>query len=154
VRFRRLKLSGFKSFVEPVDLRIEPGLTGIVGPNGCGKSNLLEAIRWVMGEGSPKSLRGGGMEDAVGAGEFDIQRDAAADAETVGGGKRDPERGAGALKGDGARALGRDFFPVNTLAREEREPAADFLLVLGVNVLRIADVDGHGHRGVGQGKGG
>ncbi|HVF37622.1 MAG TPA: chromosome segregation protein SMC [Sphingomicrobium sp.] len=68
MRFRRLKLSGFKSFVEPAELRIEPGLTGIVGPNGCGKSNLLEALRWVMGEGSPKSLRGGGMEDVIFAG--------------------------------------------------------------------------------------
>ncbi|MFC7536474.1 chromosome segregation protein SMC [Sphingomonas sp. GCM10030256] len=68
MRIRRLKLSGFKSFVEPAELRIEPGLTGIVGPNGCGKSNLLEAIRWVMGEGSPKSLRGGGMEDVIFAG--------------------------------------------------------------------------------------
>ncbi|WP_152569585.1 chromosome segregation protein SMC [Sphingomonas ginsengisoli (ex An et al. 2013)] len=68
MRFRRLKLSGFKSFVEPAELRIEPGLTGIVGPNGCGKSNLLEAMRWVMGEGSPKSLRGGGMEDVIFAG--------------------------------------------------------------------------------------
>jgi len=68
LRFRRLKLSGFKSFVEPAELRIEPGLTGVVGPNGCGKSNLLEAIRWVMGEGSPKSLRGGGMEDIIFAG--------------------------------------------------------------------------------------
>jgi len=68
LRLRRLKLSGFKSFVEPSELRIEPGLTGIVGPNGCGKSNLLEAIRWVMGEGSPKSLRGGGMDDVIFAG--------------------------------------------------------------------------------------
>src|SRR5829696_6206032 len=68
MRFERLKLSGFKSFVEPAELRIEPGLTGVVGPNGCGKSNLLEAIRWVMGEGSPKSLRGGGMEDVIFAG--------------------------------------------------------------------------------------
>ena len=68
MRFRRLKLTGFKSFVEPAELRIEPGLTGVVGPNGCGKSNLLEAIRWVMGEGSPKSLRGGGMEDIIFAG--------------------------------------------------------------------------------------
>jgi len=68
LRIRRLKLSGFKSFVEPTELRIEPGLTGVVGPNGCGKSNLLEAIRWVMGEGSPKSLRGDGMEDVIFAG--------------------------------------------------------------------------------------
>jgi chromosome segregation protein len=68
LKIRRLKLGGFKSFVEPAELRIEPGLTGVVGPNGCGKSNLLEAIRWVMGEGSPKSLRGGGMEDVIFAG--------------------------------------------------------------------------------------
>ncbi len=65
---RRLKLSGFKSFVEPAELRVEPGLTGVVGPNGCGKSNLLEAIRWVMGENSPKSMRSGGMEDVIFAG--------------------------------------------------------------------------------------
>ncbi|OBX20716.1 chromosome segregation protein [Erythrobacter sp. QSSC1-22B] len=64
----KLKLSGFKSFVEPAELRIEPGLTGVVGPNGCGKSNLLEAIRWVMGENSPKSMRSGGMEDVIFAG--------------------------------------------------------------------------------------
>jgi chromosome segregation protein len=68
LKIRRLKLSGFKSFVEPADLRIEAGLTGIVGPNGCGKSNLLEAIRWTMGESSPKSLRGGGMDDVIFAG--------------------------------------------------------------------------------------
>ncbi|WP_374282274.1 chromosome segregation SMC family protein [Novosphingobium sp.] len=68
MRIRRLKLSGFKSFVEPAELRIEPGLTGVVGPNGCGKSNLLEAIRWVMGESSAKSMRGGGMEDVIFAG--------------------------------------------------------------------------------------
>jgi chromosome segregation protein len=68
MRIRRLKLAGFKSFVEPAELRIEPGLTGVVGPNGCGKSNLLEAIRWVMGENSPKSLRSGGMEDVIFAG--------------------------------------------------------------------------------------
>ncbi len=68
MRIRRLKLSGFKSFVEPAELRVEPGLTGVVGPNGCGKSNLLEAIRWTMGESSPKSLRGGGMDDVIFAG--------------------------------------------------------------------------------------
>ena len=68
MKIRRLKLSGFKSFVEPAELRIEQGLTGVVGPNGCGKSNLLEAIRWAMGESSPKSLRGGGMDDVIFAG--------------------------------------------------------------------------------------
>ncbi len=68
MHIRRLKLSGFKSFVEAAELRVEPGLTGVVGPNGCGKSNLLEAIRWVMGEGSAKSLRGGGMDDVIFAG--------------------------------------------------------------------------------------
>ena len=68
MEFRKLRLSGFKSFVEPAELRIEPGLTGVVGPNGCGKSNVLEAIRWVMGENSPKSMRSGGMEDVIFAG--------------------------------------------------------------------------------------
>jgi chromosome segregation protein len=68
MQINRLKLSGFKSFVEPAELRVEPGLTGVVGPNGCGKSNLLEAIRWVMGENSPKSMRSGGMEDVIFAG--------------------------------------------------------------------------------------
>ncbi len=71
MRFTALRLAGFKSFVEPAELRIQPGLTGIVGPNGCGKSNLLEALRWVMGAGSAKALRGGGMDDVIfaGAGE-------------------------------------------------------------------------------------
>ena len=68
MEIRRIKLSGFKSFVDATELRIEPGLTGVVGPNGCGKSNLLEALRWVMGEGSPKAMRGGGMEDVIFAG--------------------------------------------------------------------------------------
>ena len=81
MRIRRLKLSGFKSFVEPAELRIEPGLTGVVGPNGCGKSNLLEAIRWVMGESSAKSMRGGGMEDVIFAGT--ASRPARAFAEVV-----------------------------------------------------------------------
>ncbi|WP_242098378.1 AAA family ATPase, partial [Sphingomonas sp. CROZ-RG-20F-R02-07] len=68
MQIKRLRITGFKSFVEPADLRIEPGLTGVVGPNGCGKSNLLEALRWTMGEGSAKSLRGAGMDDVIFAG--------------------------------------------------------------------------------------
>jgi len=68
LHFTRLRLSGFKSFVDPTELVIEPGLTGVVGPNGCGKSNLLEALRWVMGENSAKSMRGSGMDDVIFAG--------------------------------------------------------------------------------------
>ncbi len=72
MKFDRLRLSGFKSFVEPAELHIRDGLTGIVGPNGCGKSNLLEALRWVMGESSARSLRvasgGAGMDDVIFAG--------------------------------------------------------------------------------------
>lgn len=68
VQFTRLRLSGFKSFVEKTELEIGPGLNGIVGPNGCGKSNLVEALRWLMGESSAKRMRGDGMEDVIFAG--------------------------------------------------------------------------------------
>ena len=68
MHFQRLRLSGFKSFVDAVDLRIEPGVTGVVGPNGCGKSNLLEALRWVMGANSAKAMRAGEMDDVIFAG--------------------------------------------------------------------------------------
>ena len=64
----RLRLVGFKSFVDATELTLEPGLTGIVGPNGCGKSNLVEALRWVMGETSARRLRGGEMDDVIFAG--------------------------------------------------------------------------------------
>ncbi len=56
---------GFKSFVDPAELVVQPGVTGIVGPNGCGKSNLVEALRWVMGENSAKRMRGGEMDDVI-----------------------------------------------------------------------------------------
>ncbi|MCC1481410.1 chromosome segregation SMC family protein [Roseibaca sp. Y0-43] len=68
MQFTRLRLNGFKSFVDPTDLVIHPGLTGVVGPNGCGKSNLLEALRWVMGENRASAMRGSGMEDVIFAG--------------------------------------------------------------------------------------
>ncbi|MFO1152987.1 MAG: chromosome segregation protein SMC [Rhodospirillales bacterium] len=68
LQLSRLKLSGFKSFAEPTEVSIEAGLTGIVGPNGCGKSNLIEALRWVMGESSARTLRGGDMDDVIFAG--------------------------------------------------------------------------------------
>jgi chromosome segregation protein len=68
VQFRRIRIAGFKSFAEPVNVEIHPGLTGIVGPNGCGKSNVVEALRWAMGEQSTRSLRAGEMEDVIFAG--------------------------------------------------------------------------------------
>ncbi|MGV9008753.1 chromosome segregation protein SMC [Brevundimonas sp.] len=68
MQFQRLRLVGFKSFVDPAEVHIEPGLTGIVGPNGCGKSNVLESMRWVMGANSAKAMRGQGMDDVIFAG--------------------------------------------------------------------------------------
>lgn len=65
MHFKRFRISGYKSFAESVDVDILPGLTGVVGPNGCGKSNLVESLRWVMGESSAKSLRSGSMEDVI-----------------------------------------------------------------------------------------
>ena len=66
--FRTLKMAGFKSFAEVAEVEIESGLTGIVGPNGCGKSNVVEGLRWVMGESSARQMRGGEMDDVIFAG--------------------------------------------------------------------------------------
>jgi len=71
MKLTRLRLIGFKSFVEPTDFHIEPGLTGVVGPNGCGKSNLVEAVRWVMGEASYKAMRAAEMDDVIFSGNAD-----------------------------------------------------------------------------------
>ena len=68
MEFKKFRITGFKSFAEPVELELFDGLTGIVGPNGCGKSNLVESLRWAMGEASSKSLRGGQMDDVIFAG--------------------------------------------------------------------------------------
>src|SRR5947207_1371437 len=68
MRIKRLDLCGFKSFVDHTSLEFSRGLTGIVGPNGCGKSNLVDALRWIMGEGSARRLRGGEMDDVIFAG--------------------------------------------------------------------------------------
>ncbi|MBM6577162.1 AAA family ATPase [Microvirga sp. SRT01] len=117
MRIKRLRLAGFKSFVEPADLVIREGLTGVVGPNGCGKSNLLEALRWAMGEGSAKSLRGAGMDDVIFAGtatrpprdfaEVSILIERADDTETEV--VRRIERGAGsAYRIDGRDVRARD----------------------------------------------
>ena len=68
MKFQSIRISGFKSFLEPTEIQINDGLTGVVGPNGCGKSNIVEAIKWIMGENSARQMRGDGMDDVIFAG--------------------------------------------------------------------------------------
>ncbi|MDC0456832.1 chromosome segregation protein SMC [Alphaproteobacteria bacterium] len=68
MKFQSVRISGFKSFLEPTEIQINDGLTGVVGPNGCGKSNIVEAIKWIMGENSARQMRGDGMDDVIFAG--------------------------------------------------------------------------------------
>ena len=65
MKFQSVRISGFKSFLEPTEIQINNGLTGVVGPNGCGKSNIVEAIKWIMGENSARQMRGDGMDDII-----------------------------------------------------------------------------------------
>ncbi|MGB1148078.1 MAG: AAA family ATPase, partial [Alphaproteobacteria bacterium] len=71
VAFTKLRIQGFKSFVDATEFHIEPGVTGVVGPNGCGKSNIVEALKWVMGESRSKQLRGADMEEVIFNGSSD-----------------------------------------------------------------------------------
>ena len=96
MKLTRLRLIGFKSFVEPTDFEIEPGLTGVVGPNGCGKSNLVEAVRWVMGEASYKAMRASEMDDVIFSGNTD--RPARNHAEVAVVGRQQRPQGAGRIQ--------------------------------------------------------
>ena len=107
MKLTRLRIVGFKTFVEPTDFLIEPGLTGIVGPNGCGKSNLVEALRWVMGENSHKSMRASGMDDVIFSGSG--SRPARNTAEVMLTIDNDgPHRACGLQRRRGARGLAPD----------------------------------------------
>ncbi len=106
MKVSRLRLVGFKSFVDATDIPVEPGLTGIVGPNGCGKSNLVEALRFVMGESSYKAMRGGGMEDVIFSGSG--SRPARNVAEVALIAERDEGRGKGPESLEISRRIERD----------------------------------------------
>ena len=114
MHLKALKLHGFKSFADPTILRFEPGVTAIVGPNGCGKSNIADAIRWVLGEQSAKALRGGRMQDIIFEG-----------AET-----RRPQNlcEVSLLLSECEQQLGIDFHEVEIMRRTTRDGQSDYLI--------------------------
>ena len=106
MKVTRLRLHGFKSFADAIEVPVEPGITGIVGPNGCGKSNLVEALRFVMGESSYKAMRGGGMEDVIFSGSG--TRPSRNMAEVTLGAERDEGAGNGPEPVEITRRIERD----------------------------------------------
>ncbi len=147
MHFKRLSLSGFKSFVDSTDLLIEPGLTGIVGPNGCGKSNIVEGLRWVMGESSARGLRGDEMDDvifkgAAGRPAFDM-------AEVVLHAQRVSPEGAGALEDLAiARRINRASGSVYRInGREVRARDVQVLFADAQSGARSAAIVGQGQIG-------
>ena len=106
MKVTRLRLHGFKSFADAIEVPVEPGITGIVGPNGCGKSNLVEALRFVMGESSYKAMRGGGMEDVIFSGSGN--RPSRNMAEVTLGAERDEGAGNGPEPVEITRRIERD----------------------------------------------
>ena len=106
MKVTRLRLHGFKSFADAIEVPVEPGITGVVGPNGCGKSNLVEALRFVMGESSYKAMRGGGMEDVIFSGSG--TRPSRNMAEVTLGAERDEGTGNGPEPVEITRRIERD----------------------------------------------
>jgi len=106
MKVTHLRLHGFKSFADAIDVPVQPGITGIVGPNGCGKSNLVEALRFVMGESSYKAMRGGGMEDVIFSGSGN--RPSRNMAEVTLGVERDGGKGDGPEPAEITRRIERD----------------------------------------------
>ncbi|MGC9008733.1 MAG: AAA family ATPase, partial [Halothiobacillaceae bacterium] len=145
MRLTALRLAGFKSFVDPTEIRFPSELVGIVGPNGCGKSNTLDAIRWVMGESSAKHLRGQSLDDVIFAGSGQRKPLAQASVELV------FDNSAGLLKGPWARpgeisvrrVLTRDgqskYFLNGTRCR--RKDIADLFLGTGLGARSYAIIE-------------